>query len=253
MRNDDTGNDDRGHDDMGAADDFDVDYSGPAPWKRILASVAVIVGVIAFIAAIVWRGWPGVAIGAALAGGMLLPAGWWLWHEHRERRAAADPEAPAAVLDRRWRFIAPISVVLLAVGSVLAFALPAPDDEAPPVEEETTSHRTPPKPSSTSKSRSAPPRTTTTFTETTTTPTSSESSESDTSTSSSTRPTTSESGTTTEPTTAPTQSPEPTTQPPEPTTQPTTQPTQPTQPPQPTTQPTQADPAAGAAIAPLPR
>lgn len=237
---------------MGAADDFDVDYSGPAPWKRILVAVAVIVGVIAFIAAIVWRGWPGVAIGAALAGGMLLPAGWWLWHEHRERRAAADPEAPAAVLDRRWRFIVPISVILLAVGSVLAFALPAPDDDAPPVEEETTSHRTPPKPSSTSKSRSAPPRTTTTFTETTTTPTSSESSESDTSTSSSTRPTTGESGTTTEPTTAPTQSPQPTTQPTTQPTQPTTQPTQ-TEPTVPPAPPSQPDPPAGAALAPLPQ
>ncbi|MFD5867580.1 hypothetical protein ACFWGD_03055 [Corynebacterium sp. NPDC060344] len=229
-------------------DGFGAQYSLPKTWKTILAALALILGAAALFGAIVMRGVPGIAIGIALAAGLIVPAAWWLWHENREHRAAVDPDAPAAMLDRRWRFIAPISVVLLAIGGLLAIALPAPDDAATTPEEETSSHRTAPKPSRSSTSKTPGTRSTTTTQSTTTsssttstsssTSESSDTSETETSTSSSTRPTTPSTRPTSEPTSPPTTEP-PTTQPTTPpTTQPpTTQPTEPTQPTQPT-QPT---------------
>lgn len=122
----------------------------------ILSAAGALAGFGAFFWAIAVRGLPGIAIGAAFGAAAILPAAWWLWHELRERRAAVDPEAPAALLDRRWRFIAPISVVLLALGAVLSAALPDPAARQAPEQEETSPRRNPPKPSSTSKAKTQP-------------------------------------------------------------------------------------------------
>ena len=200
---------------------YGSEWARPPLWKIALAVLSILAGAVGLFAAIALRGLPGVAIGAAVAAGLILPGAWWLWHESREHRAAVDPDAPAAVLDRRWRFIAPIAVVLLALGSVLAVALPDPDAAPATNEEESSSQRTPPKPSKTSTSRTATQRPTATETSVTRTESSSETSSEETSTSES------ESTGTSTPTV-------PTT---EPTTRPTTQPTQ-TQP----TQPTQTQP-----------
>lgn len=234
----------------GAAKAAAAGYRRPAAWKTALAVIAVIAAAAAFVIAIMLRGIPGIAIGAALAAGLALPAVWWIRLETREHRAAVDPDAPAAIMDRRWRFIAPIAVVLLAIGSTLAYALPEPEKK-PVVEEEQTTHRKPPKPSKPSKSK----------TKTTTAPTGTTDASTTSSTSTKTSQSTKPSSTTKTPTSQspkPTSSPKPTTSP-EPTsspkpTQPTTspQPTQPTtapkpsQPTQPTqpTQPAQQPPAA---------
>ncbi|MDO4609232.1 hypothetical protein [Corynebacterium sp.] len=84
--------------------------------KSILAILAIALGVVAFILpAIIW-GAGAIIPGLLLGAGIILPAAWWLGHDRREARAAVDPDAPAAVMDRRWRFVAPAAAMLALFG-----------------------------------------------------------------------------------------------------------------------------------------
>lgn len=97
-----------------------------SPTRRRLAWTAVALAVAVALVLLLRHGAAAARPAALLAAGIALPGLWWLRHRRRERRAAIDPDAPAAVLDRRWRFIIPISGALVIAGGALAVSLPDP-------------------------------------------------------------------------------------------------------------------------------
>lgn len=185
----------------------------------ILAILAIALGVVAFILpATIW-GAGAIIPGLLLGAGIILPAAWWLGHDRREARAAVDPDAPAAVMDRRWRFVAPAAAVLalFGLGGIGITVNGVPEIAGfttwkPEKTEETTAPS--PEPSSSETSQTTDTQTTDTWTTETTT---SITTPSETATDTTTSETTSDASTSETTTDTPTETPEPSSDQPTPT------------------------------------
>ncbi|MGX1738581.1 hypothetical protein ACWIB8_05330 [Corynebacterium flavescens] len=105
----------------------------PARWKKILAWVAAVFGIILILSAVFAQDGARTAISVVLFGAAIaLPGAWFLLHE---RRAKSNSGAP---LNRHWKGIAAAAVALFVSSGIIAPKTEAPADPAPVVTESST-------------------------------------------------------------------------------------------------------------------
>ncbi|WP_295624875.1 hypothetical protein [uncultured Corynebacterium sp.] len=96
-------------------DDFRANDDGDNH-KRAIAIVALLLGYACLLGFPLFFGTNGLLPGFLLGAALILPSGWWFWRKSRENRLALADDAPAEMRDHKWRFVAPVSVLLAGVG-----------------------------------------------------------------------------------------------------------------------------------------
>lgn len=81
--------------------------------KVTLAWVSVGLGILIFITSPTYGGFAGFFAGILIGLAIAIPGAWFLLHERRDR------SNPSSALNRHWKIVTPVSVLLFVLGSIL--------------------------------------------------------------------------------------------------------------------------------------